>query len=819
MEAPTSTSEPPGLFNEVVFYTVESDKLSKEEAEKTRKALLENGAREAERITDPDKRIPFDPAEVTHVIAGDVDFPGQLEVEEAMKPIVTPQWVQTSIAKKRIAHVRPYTPDPRLFFSGVNATVVELPVGDKEAICGGILAMGGQYSSSLSKFTTHIVALNMDNEKCKHVMVKKLPIKIVLPHWFDDCLKLNRRIDEQPYLLPNPEIERIDSAQPLPLPRGPDLTYTHANSAAASKAPPSPRPNFKVFMGKRVLLGKDLDINPRLRGVISDIIQQARGEITEDVLDAHVYVGQWREGLDYVTASRRGLDVGSLTWLYWMFAHGKWTNPLKRLLHYPLVKGGIPGMEKAIITVSNYGGDARLYLENLIEAAGAKFTKSMKADNTHLITARAHSEKCAAAKEWNIHMVNHLWLEESYAKWKVLSVTDPKYTHFPTRTNLMEVVGQTQICPRTIQQFYDDEDVDMTSDGEPGHEMVIRTATSVGDGSKEHVTFPEKGRKKAARPDARPLELATPSSRNKSAFDETPSSVTTNGSRRAKEQATARLHDLAPDIALYEKEKKRKGGCLTHKRPMSAGSDHTGDEDEVVSVEGTKNKKPKKKVKPTVKLLVTGYDGWKVPAREDADKRRLLDMGIQCVPEPNLCTHLAAPKIVRTRNFVCAIAYAPIVVSIAWVEACLNEDRIVDTQKYLLADPDGESRFNMSLPQSLSRAAQNKGKLLETHVIYCAPGVAGGFETCNDITRANGGICVNFKSGKRGANTPDEIEGGKLVLLSSEAAGDQKLWKPFVTMAKQLGAEPLIYKTDWLLDSAMKQVLRWDDKYLIPQKK
>lgn len=41
-----------------------------------------------------------------------------------------------------------------------------------------------------------------------------------------------------------------------------------------------------------------------------------------------------------------------------------------------------------MITVSNYGGEARLYLENLIEAAGARFTKSMKAENTHLITAR-----------------------------------------------------------------------------------------------------------------------------------------------------------------------------------------------------------------------------------------------------------------------------------------------------------------------------------------------------------------------------------------------------------------------------------------------
>lgn len=29
-----------------------------------------------------------------------------------------------------------------------------------------------------------------------------------------------------------------------------------------------------------------------------------------------------------------------------------------------------------------------MFLENLIEASGAKFTKSMKPENTHLITAR-----------------------------------------------------------------------------------------------------------------------------------------------------------------------------------------------------------------------------------------------------------------------------------------------------------------------------------------------------------------------------------------------------------------------------------------------
>jgi hypothetical protein len=220
-------------------------------------------------------------------------------------------------------------------------------------------------------------------------MEKKLRVKIVLPHWFDDCLKLGRRIDEAPYQLPNPEIETVDAAAPIRMPSV-DLSYIHAHESGpmAGDPPKPPREGYNIFMKKRVVLGADLNINERLRKVLAEIVAQTNGVITDNVEDADVYVGQYREGEDYVKASRRAMYVGNLTWLYWMFAHGEWTSPMNRLLHYPLVRGGIPEMHDKVITVSNYGGDARLYLENLIEACGAKFTKSMKTDNTHLITAR-----------------------------------------------------------------------------------------------------------------------------------------------------------------------------------------------------------------------------------------------------------------------------------------------------------------------------------------------------------------------------------------------------------------------------------------------
>ncbi len=53
-----------------------------------------------------------------------------------------------------------------------------------------------------------------------------------------------------------------------------------------------------------------------------------------------------------------------------------------------------------------------------------------------------HSEKCEAAKDWNIHIVNHLWIEESYTQCEAQSLTNQKYITFPHRTNLGEVIGQ-----------------------------------------------------------------------------------------------------------------------------------------------------------------------------------------------------------------------------------------------------------------------------------------------------------------------------------------------------------------------------------------
>lgn len=92
--------------------------------------------------------------------------------------------MHTSIAKRKIANPRQHSPDPRLFLNDVVVTCGDIPEGDKDAIIGGVLAKGGLYSPRMSGQVTHLVDLTLESDKARLALAKKLPVKIILPHWF-----------------------------------------------------------------------------------------------------------------------------------------------------------------------------------------------------------------------------------------------------------------------------------------------------------------------------------------------------------------------------------------------------------------------------------------------------------------------------------------------------------------------------------------------------------------------------------------------------------------------------------------------------------
>lgn len=513
--------------------------------------------------------------------------------------------------------------------SDVVVCCADIPEGDADAIAGGILAMGGNYTTKVTTLVTHIVALSLENDMCEIAKQRNLNCRFVLPHWFDDCLKLGRKIDERPYELPDAEIlQTMDIKAPNGRLRNEhvrDALDPHPENQSINR-----KEKVTIFKGKIFMLSRDLGIGDYLRGVLVQMIKMSDGSVTDNLREANYLVCKYREGKEFKQASRAGIDVGNLAWLYYLITHDQWTSPLRRLLHYPIARHGLPGFQNLKISLSNYSGEARTYMENLIAATGAECTKTLRQENTHLITAHDKSEKCSAAKDWNIHMINHLWLEDSYAQWHMQSVTKKRYTHFPPRTNLGEVVGQTQIDRKVIERcFLSDDDTEM-ADAPTTNEGASKSKGSSFATDRSSPTPSKATRKRQLQNGGvkdEPEKYQTPIVGRHAAAGKESITPMTTGSRRSKDVAMAKLQDYTPDIALYEKERKRVGGVVHGGRRkndeanVKTGSKRSMDpadtDDDIVE----NNKKQRTgPASASMHLLISGYKRWVgKPKEEDAE--------------------------------------------------------------------------------------------------------------------------------------------------------------------------------------------------------
>jgi hypothetical protein len=768
---------------------------------------------------------------------------------------VTPRWIENALQKKKAPNPRTFSPDPTLYFSDVVVTFAEdIPIGDKDAIIGGIQALGGQYSHPLTKLVTHVVALSMHNDKCELMRLKKLRAVAVLPHWFDHCLRLGRKIVEKPYVLPDPPllVQHDINDRPVPFKQ---LVRLSGSMTIQPEGEPTPSPDHdrarcSIFTNRKLMLHDDLGLSERLQQSLTSIIVDNGGTVVDDVKDAEWLICHYRDSEAYLEASRASKDVGNLNWLYHLINRNTYASPMSRLLHYPYLHGGIEGFANAKITISNYTGEARVFLDSLVQAAGGEFTKTMTQENKYLITAHMTGDKCEAAQEWGIEIVNHLWLEESYAKGKMLPLANSKYTFFPERTNLTELVGQTPINRDALRLALgmNVEDSNATSS-----QLSSRTTPS----AKAHTN--SESRRATRTPTVARLdqENITPSSRS------------------AKDRAISKLHNLAPDIAAYEKEKKRVGGVVYggrrvkdtdrvhlnsngngRKRSIDEVSTEAGEaeEDELADnapaarTGSPKAKKQKKSAKtktasrrttgtetddadvtrsshpeyPPLVVLATGLE-WDKNKTLDPAQDIWQDLNIRFVDgldaRPDI---IVAKGVVRTPKFLAGLANAPIISSQEWLQAMVKQKQRLPPEQFLLADSKWEEEHQQRLSDILQRAQDNKdrGGLMHNCTIYYTPNVKGGAKSFPQIVQANGGKALAW--GERGTKIvgtrdeegeDDEGEGGKAVagplskpnlhLVTEDI--DKSMWKRFKTQAKDAGFVPNIRKSDWLLSMMVLQ--------------
>ncbi|PHH61316.1 hypothetical protein CDD81_495 [Ophiocordyceps australis] len=800
------------VFSECVVAFVPSSTLAPKHISELAKVVEDNGAT----ICEPRRDGTIAMGKVTHIVSNTIDFAQYVESQAVMIPVVSTQWITASISRRRQAQVRPFSPDPRMIFAEVVVTCGDVPVMDKEGILGATMALGGQESKDVNRLTTHVCSLSMDHPKVqmalKMMEQKGWKGKIVLPHWFDACFKLGKRIDEGPYLLPNPKVFSLDPADELEIPKTPSLEGATSANPQWLPVPPdikSGRPPVTVFRDRKVFLSSDLGITSRLVKVLADLIKNGGGKWVDDVDDCDMFICQYRDG------SQKGIE----------------------------------GFENLRITVSNYGGEARTYLENLIRACGAEYTKTMRPENTHLVTARDTSDKCKAAPEWGVAVINHLWLEESYAKCEKKQINLAKYNHFPPRTNLGEIIGQTFLDESCLREIYYPGGEDSMSPRAKRKRKILEAAedNAYHQGPAEGVVIGRSHEQKSANvfqaesnrssvetENAKMASVRTPRRPQPGKENSSPSIVSV-GSRSAKAKAKDLLQTIAPDIALYEKEKKRhtKAGVpwggkraadnaeKQTKAKVTAAKALQEAEDEASATPV----RPAKKARPSLpeiemRIAITSYDKWTDDSnQEDRDRLRLRNLGIQVVQHPP-CDYIVAPRIVRTVKFLCSLAWGARVLSVDFIDEVLKKGDIPIPEEYALNDQEGESRNNFRIAKSVARAKAHKGRLLQGIPIYCTEKIKGGWESYQSISQANGAIFKVYRarSGTTIKPTTAEEDGDTapdpVYLLTHNSTEEKQLWSRFKEMAKRGNMEPRVVAGDWLLDVCMAQEVRFSEKFL-----
>lgn len=191
-------------------------------------------------------------------------------------------------------------------------------------------------------------------------------------------------------------------------------------------------------------------------------------------------------------------------------------------------------------------------------------------------------------------------------------------------------------------------------------------------------------------------------------------------------------------------------------------------------------------------------------------------MGILIVQDPHSCTHLAAPAVVRTQKFLCALAYGPIIVSADFIDSCLKKGDIADVNKFLLKDTENERKFSVKLKDSLARAKANKRSLLRRVPIYCTENIPNGPSTYKSIVEANGGTFAVYRGRpviKKISPEEDTDPAEPVYLVTGLKPEERKLWPKFIEMAEAGNMIPRIVQTEWLLDVAMSQKQKWNDSY------
>jgi len=160
------------------------------------------------------------------------------------------------------------------------------------------------------------------------------------------------------------------------------------------------------------------------------------------------------------------------------------------------------------------------------------------------------------------------------------------------------------------------------------------------------------------------------------------------------------------------------------------------------------------------------------------------------------------------------------------MDQCLAQNEKLSPDDFPLSDVEGEKRLGFKLAEATKRAKANKNRLLQDFSIYCTENIFGGFDTYKSIVEANGGKCMLYRAragsvtssraggfdGNSDSNSESERD-EYMYLMSGVTPEEARLWPKFRQMVQDIGKTPRIVRTDWMLDLALFQQIRWRASY------
>lgn len=779
---------------------VRSIEESNSKFERLEKLIEDNGGE----IVAWDERTDVDVSPKLIVVSNSPDYERSEEMKRFMVPTVNESWIHVCIEEQKLVPMRPYSPDPRNFLRDVIACFSGLSEGDMDVFKAGIRANGGDFSDLVTRYTTHVIAIDLKTPECQLVLQSRqnnpeVKIKLVKPEWLDVCIKLQCKVDDSVYLLDDDTERSAHTQRPSQ-----DLTGTFPlRDSPRLAVQQSVRDSLgtDILGNRRVFLSSDLGLSEAVARTVKYLIETNGGKLETDLSKAQIFLGKWREGEEYLLASKQRIILGNITWLYWVTIHQKFEKPSK-LLHYPEVKDGLYTMKSLRICVTNYTGDARAYLQSLIHSIGATYSgKLIENHTTHLITAYEGGQKFEAAKKWGIPVVNHLWLEDSYAYWQRQDEESRLYTYFPPKLSLSTLIGTRHLVHQVLNKFQKPNEIPVERGQHPKRQAKQKAGNWLHDAMIIEGEFQKqlkRGRIEIENGDDEVDSVDDNNDDEDTAESEGESSNRKTVTVSNKSSSTATVKSPSPVTKSNSKasspntrQSSRDGLSPATDSSNTVNSTAANGVNRTLNIASTNSVKAATSTKTTSnsaspqakKIKSTGTDSSNVSTQSQSKSMRIMFSGIDEPPSNKECHKLGlsvvkttpvnvliAPRFLKTVKFLQCLASTTHFVKPLWIDACIAENTIVSLEPFELVD------------EQLSEALRNREKLNGQKLFQginfrLSPALKSKQQAFKDLLKSHGG------------SSSSRYAGDDLIVIGN--ASDEVSFDTFITAIQSMDASKL----------------------------